>query len=246
MPDIHQQAETIANKIEEELRALGRWDKEPLPPDKYEGMGAFGSNTMAFVQWLQFILIPRIREIAQEKGDFPAGSMLAAYAVREFDGDPNSGQLHGLLYELDNLIGGIKGDTAEFEEHPKRTVLDSPVAPESVSLGDITIPPVLYILADLLPQFEGKDLESQLQTFDTFLDVLSPSVRQVIGDLLKQASDKTSQPASRSRLEKAAQSVIAGGRAAELYDHLSEMKKYTEEHRKSFPDSNDINSKFKI
>src|SRR6267142_2718524 len=109
MPDFYQQVEFIANKIEAELKALNRWDKEPLPPDRYEDMGAFGSNTMAFVQWLQFILIPRIREILKERGDFPRGSMLATYAIREFDGDPNSGQLHELLYELDKLVNGPVG-----------------------------------------------------------------------------------------------------------------------------------------
>src|SRR4029077_4009156 len=128
--------------------------------DKYESMGAFGSNSMTFVQWLQFILIPRIREIATEKSDFPGGSMLAAYAIREFDGDPNSGQLHGLLCELDDLANGIGGDALEEEEYAERTVMDSPIAPDSVSLGDIAIPPVLHTIADLLPQFEGEDLEN--------------------------------------------------------------------------------------
>src|SRR5882762_6748852 len=236
MPDLHQQAESIAKRIEAELKALNRWDREPLPQDKYENMGAFGSNRMAFVQWLQFILIPGIREIVEENSDFPGGSKLAAYAIRELDGDPNSGQLHGLLYELDRLVNGTEGEIDEdATEYAKQTERDSPAALNSVSLGDTSIPTVLFTIADLLPQFEGADLESQLQTIDTFLEILSPSVRRPISDLLKQASEKTSNASSRLRIEKAAQSVTNGGGATELYDHLAVMKKYKEKDKSHFP-----------
>ena len=243
MPDIYQQAETITNKIEAELKALKRWDSEPLPQQKYENMGAFGSNTMAFEQWLQFILIPRIREIVKENGGFPAGSMLVAYAIRIFGGDPNSSQLHGLLYELDKLVNGPAGEYEEADpakeetEYVQEPVFGSPSASSSISLGDTAIPPVLFTLAGILPDFEGEDLESQLQTFDTFLAILSPAMRPAISDLLKQAAEKSLNPTSGSRIEKAAQSVANGGRAAEPYDHGAAMKKYSEDHKKQFPDS---------
>src|SRR4029077_11664587 len=74
MPDVYQQAENIVDRLEAELKALKRWDSEPLAPEQYEDMGAFGSNTMSFVQWLQFVLIPRIREIITEREEFPDGS----------------------------------------------------------------------------------------------------------------------------------------------------------------------------
>ena len=43
-----------------------------------------------------------------------------------------------------------------------------------MSPDSTAIPAVLFDLADVLPQFQGADLESQLQTYDIFLEMLSP------------------------------------------------------------------------
>ena len=100
-----------------------------------------------------------------------------------------------------------------------------------------TIPPVIYTLAELLPQFEGDDLESQLQTYDTFLSILAPSVRPAISELLKKAARSTSNPVSKQRIEQAARSIELGGRAAEPYNHEEAMRKYQEEHKRNYPAS---------
>jgi uncharacterized protein YqcC (DUF446 family) len=221
MPDIHKQAEVVANKIEAELKVLARWDKVPLSKEKYKDMGTFGSNTMSFVQWLQFVLLPRIREIVKEESDFPAGSMLTAYAIREFQGDPDSGQLILLLYELDQLVNWPEGEYEEVDlpsqgmEYEQESVSGPPAVSNSISLGDNYIPPVLFSLARVLPELKGAELERQLETFDSFLAILSPAVRPAIRDLLKHAAEMTPHAASRSRIEKAERSVANGGCAAD-------------------------------
>jgi uncharacterized protein YqcC (DUF446 family) len=220
MPDIHKQAEGVANKIEAELKVLTRWDKVPLSKEKYKDMGTFGSNTMSFVQWLQFVLLPRIREIVKEESDFPAGSMLTAYAIREFQGDPDSGQLILLLYELDQLVNWPEGEYEEVDlpsqgmEYEQESVSGPPAVSSSISLGDTYIPPVLFTLARVLPELKDEELERQLETFDSFLAILSPAVRPAIRDLLKHAAEITPYAASRSRIEKAERSVANGGCAA--------------------------------
>ena len=80
-----------------------------------------------------------------------------------------------------------------------------------MELESSTIPQVLFTLAGVLPQFEGEDLESQLQTFDMFLSILSPDVRPAIADLLDQAAQKSENPATRARIERAVISVSNGG-----------------------------------
>lgn len=229
---LYELAEAKANEVEAELKRLNRWSNESLPPEKFINMGAFGSNTMAFEQWLQFVLVPRIKEIVSEQGDFPDSSMVSTYAVREFDGDPEAANLQDLLYELDQLIN-TKNEVAKKEEKPFR----NPVPlQETVSLIDTEIPPVLYTLANLLHHYSGDDLESQLQTFDTFLTILSPVVRPAVHDMLQQAACKIADPISRQRIEKAALSILNGGNAAVVYNHEKAMKKYRDEQRKSFPD----------
>ena len=79
--DIYVLASAKAKEIEAELKRLNRWSAEPLPSGKLENMGAFSSNTMAFEQWLQFILIPRIHAIVEEKGEFPKGSLLLSVGL---------------------------------------------------------------------------------------------------------------------------------------------------------------------
>ena len=208
-PDLHTLISEKAEDVELELKRLNRWQSEMLPAEKFENMGAFGSNTMAFEQWLQFILIPRIRQIVRDHDEFPSDSMLGTYAVRVFDGDHEATRLIGLLCAIDQLITS-REDYIQLHQDAGENL-----RPETVSMGDSTIPPVIYTLAELLPQFEGDDLESQLQTYDTFLSILSTSVRPAIAELLLKAAKSTSNPASKLRIELAAQSVSQGGRAAE-------------------------------
>lgn len=232
-PDVYQRAGVKADQLESELKRLQRWDAVQLPAEKFENMGAFGSNTMRFEQWLQFILIPTIRDIINTQGQFPEQSMLGTYAIRVFDGDADADTLFQLLHELDELIEGNAEPQAAQE--PSRLAASDAVPPETISMGDTVIPPVLYALVAVLPQFEGADLESQLQTYDTFLAILSPVVRPEISRMLLDAAGRTTNETSRQRIKKAADSILNGGRAAEPYDHEEAMRKYREEHRKSYP-----------
>lgn len=223
-----------ASEIEAELKKLDRWSLSPVPSERFNGMGPFGEGVMTFEQWIQFVLIPRINEIVLEKGEFPSESMLAPYAIRYFDGDPETDDLHQLLYDLDALINK-KTHGEDYEWKPSPINETSPVdysIPEQFL--NSTIPPVVYALAELLHQFEGEDLESQLQTFDIFLGSLAPLVRPQFGELLKKAASRATNEITKARIERAAESVLSGGRAAEPYDHEASMKKYREDFRKQF------------
>lgn len=229
---IYKHVFTKAIEIEAELKHLNRWGKEPLPPERFENMGAFGSNTMAFEQWIQFVLLPRIREIVETHGEFPDESSLAPYAIRYFDGDTEADHLHELLYQLDKLINEPE---LFIENKPEEEDPRDSATPPTLTYGSATIPSVIYSLIGVLPQFTGSDLESQLQTYDAFLYQLSHTVRPQIAALLQGAAAKTTNEESRLRILQAATSVAAGGRAAEPYNHEEAMKKYREEHKKSYP-----------
>jgi uncharacterized protein YqcC (DUF446 family) len=98
------QAEVKISEIEAEMKRIGYWSANPLPEEAYDFHEAFAMDTMAFPQWLQFILVPRVRQIIEEEGAFPPKSMVGAQAVREFDGDENASQLVSLLGEFDDLF----------------------------------------------------------------------------------------------------------------------------------------------
>jgi uncharacterized protein YqcC (DUF446 family) len=102
--NLYSKTERKISEIEAEMKRIGYWSLEPLSEEAYQFQKAFAMDTMAFSQWLQFILIPRVRSIIEQKGDFPSESMVGVQAVREFDGDANATGLINLLSEFDALF----------------------------------------------------------------------------------------------------------------------------------------------
>ena len=100
--------EVVAQKldaIEAEMKRISLWQDTPLDPEQYNFREAFGGDTMAFSQWLQFIFLLNVRAIITRKGQFPASSSVGAYAVREFDAyREDTQQLETLLIEFDQLF----------------------------------------------------------------------------------------------------------------------------------------------
>lgn len=95
--------------IEAEMKRIGMWQDAPLRPEQYEFGQAFAADTMVFSQWLQFIFIPRVREVIAQGGQFPSRSEVGAQAFREFVMWPSFGgdteKLLNLLNEFDALFG---------------------------------------------------------------------------------------------------------------------------------------------
>lgn len=87
-----------------EMKRIGFWDIVEPTPDAYENMGAFGMNTMAFAQWLRYIFIPTIGERLASGGPWPSSSSVGAHAIREFDGQHETGDLVTLLIRFDDLF----------------------------------------------------------------------------------------------------------------------------------------------
>ncbi|HET7845465.1 MAG TPA: YqcC family protein [Xanthomonadales bacterium] len=94
--------------IEAELRRIGWWQATPLSPEQMQFTQAFGADTMAFSQWLQFVFVPNAREAVAGKRPLPRRSMVGAQAVREFDGVEEAEQLCSLLSSFDVAIEGRK------------------------------------------------------------------------------------------------------------------------------------------
>lgn len=90
--------------IEAEMKRIGWWREEPLPPEMYDFTQAFAMDTMPYVYWLQFILIPRVHAIIAEHGQFPPESSVGTQAIREFDGQDEAAGLVHLLCEFDALF----------------------------------------------------------------------------------------------------------------------------------------------
>jgi uncharacterized protein YqcC (DUF446 family) len=93
-------------EIENEMKRIGYWQSDPLRPEQYEFRSAFAMDTMAFSQWLQFIFIPRVKNMLETGEKFPPDSQNGAQAVREFDGDDRAQGIVALLSDFDEIIRG--------------------------------------------------------------------------------------------------------------------------------------------
>lgn len=210
--EVKQELTDIADQLESELKRIGRWTQEPLPAEAFQNMGAFGENTMSFEQWIQFILIERLREVARGEMQLPKNSMVGTYAMRIFGADPQAQPLHSLLYALDSLVRNTHGEeqiSAPIKIKTTNTyVPESP--PDVITLGDEKLPQVVYELIKVLPQFEGADLEDQLSTYDIYLNICSAAVRPELSRLLKEAAQQCENATSRERIDKAAKDVLEG------------------------------------
>lgn len=104
MPD-PERIRTQLEAIVAEMDANGMNQVPPPPEEAYHDMGAFGTNTMAFPQWLKYVLVPIVTGLLESDGPWPEASMVGAHAVREFDGMPEADRLCTLLAEFDALFG---------------------------------------------------------------------------------------------------------------------------------------------
>ncbi len=102
--DLYAQAAAKIGDIERTMRALGMWQGEPLSPAEQEIRGAFGSGSMAFSQWLQFVFVPRVHAIIDAREAFPDVGAVLAQAVREFDGYAAADPLIERIWELHRLV----------------------------------------------------------------------------------------------------------------------------------------------
>jgi uncharacterized protein YqcC (DUF446 family) len=103
-PDKHARVAELIDRIEAEMKRIGFWCKDPPTPEQMSFQRAFAQDTMAYHQWVQFVLLPRAREIAQSHGAFPPKSNTGIQAIREWDGDDRAAELTTMLCDLDRLI----------------------------------------------------------------------------------------------------------------------------------------------
>ncbi len=91
--------------IEAEMRRVGLWFDTPPTPDQFQFKRAFAGDTMSFDQWLQYVFLPNVRAIVDQRGQFPPSSSVGSYAVREFDTSPfDTAHLIDLLIDFDRLF----------------------------------------------------------------------------------------------------------------------------------------------
>jgi len=94
-------------ELETELKQLDLWQASPPSPAALASTEPFAMDTLAFHQWLQFIMLPRFRALLDGGHPLPkniAISPMATHAYR--DSLSEHQKLIGLLQQLDILLSG--------------------------------------------------------------------------------------------------------------------------------------------
>jgi len=106
MHDIPNRLADVLLEVEANLRISGKWDKKPPPMSKLSSAQPFCIDTLCFEQWLQWIFLPRMKQILEQQHPLPAQSGIYAYA-QESLGKKQAGtsQLLRLIKRFDELIG---------------------------------------------------------------------------------------------------------------------------------------------
>lgn len=95
----------IADAIEGELRRLDLWETHPPPPEAVMSEQPFCFDTLTFTQWLQWVLLVRVRNTVANGIELPTHSdihPLAEHCFSELHYD--SAALLALIKRLDQAI----------------------------------------------------------------------------------------------------------------------------------------------
>lgn len=93
--------------IERELRVQGWWAEQSPSAQALASREPFCVDSMAFEQWLQWIFLPRMKQILEAGGELPGVSGIQPMAEQVYsDRSEQAAELIRLLGEFDRLIGG--------------------------------------------------------------------------------------------------------------------------------------------
>jgi uncharacterized protein YqcC (DUF446 family) len=81
---IHIAIAEVLIDIEKELRELQLWDDEMLSAEALASEQPFAVDTMTFPQWLQFIFLPRMYFMLEQKMQLPSNCGIAPMAEQYF------------------------------------------------------------------------------------------------------------------------------------------------------------------
>ncbi len=79
----HALADTLL-RLELELRALGLWSAVPPTPEQLNSQAPFCVDSLDFEQWLQWVFVPRLAVLVNQRAQLPAECNILPMAEEAF------------------------------------------------------------------------------------------------------------------------------------------------------------------
>lgn len=99
-PQLH----SLLIEIEQELKAQNLWQDEMPSAEALASQEPFAVDTLSFENWLQFILLPRMRHLLDNAAPLPASCHITEMAEMVWTEHGERLQLLTLLRQFDNTI----------------------------------------------------------------------------------------------------------------------------------------------
>ena len=103
--DIHRQLASELMELEATLRELRLWHDEAPSVEALASVEPFACDTLLFTEWLQFIFIPRFRELTATGAPLPARCDIAPMAEEYFRAHgQHCAAVLAILVRMDRLV----------------------------------------------------------------------------------------------------------------------------------------------
>lgn len=100
----HQLADLLLD-IEAEMRRIGLWEAQPPGDEALASLAPFCHDTLQFEQWLQWVLLPKMKQVLESEEGFPASSDITPLAELRLQQLPQqTDQLLVLIRAFDSFI----------------------------------------------------------------------------------------------------------------------------------------------
>ena len=101
----------LLDSLESELRVQGRWESLSPPAGALRSAEPFAVDTLEFDQWLQWILLPRLRDLLLHQQSLPTSCAIAPMAEECYGpDDPTTTGIVSIIVEIDALLNDAGGD----------------------------------------------------------------------------------------------------------------------------------------
>ena len=108
---MHTEVAALLIDVEAELRQLRLWDDEPPSAEALASTQPFAIDTLTFPQWLQFIFLPTMYRLVEERAALPAECGITPMAEEYFRGSELP--VRPLLRALERTDEAVSGTAAK-------------------------------------------------------------------------------------------------------------------------------------
>lgn len=105
MTERHRQLARELSQLEKQLRDMGLWSENTPSPEALASSQPFAVDTLTFVEWLQFIFLPRMQQRVDVSAPLPTACAIAPMVEEYFrDQSCDASALYSVMADIDQLL----------------------------------------------------------------------------------------------------------------------------------------------